>query len=29
MRSSYVDAPSGGTVSATTRGAWKYFVFTE
>ncbi|WP_158715974.1 hypothetical protein [Streptomyces sp. NRRL B-24720] len=29
MRSSHVDASSGGTVNSTTRGAWKYFVSTE
>ncbi|WP_411084904.1 hypothetical protein [Streptomyces sp. 061-3] len=29
MRSSYVSNSSGDTVNSTTRGAWKYFIFTK
>ncbi|WP_329254679.1 Ig-like domain repeat protein [Streptomyces sp. NBC_01478] len=29
LRSSYVDGASGDSVNTTTRGAWKYFIFTS
>lgn len=29
VRSSYINSSSGDTVNSTTRGAWKYFVFTS